>query len=369
MKTPDLNQRIAQHYLPQIAMPLKFGENGVFFWFPGSGMTTILKDIFTNKGLLKSHLGKLASQLHVTEFFGHLADKKDLVSLLNEAGFANYTELKESCLKLLDSGHEVVYLVGRIDDFTESERVRILKTFVKLNSLNSRRVHILYHSIDKPWFVKALTDHPELMVLANRMEIVPMLAGDLLKLYIQQRAEEYGYKVSEEEYRRVAETYGGVLQLSKEYLRSQGNTSLIELKLKLLWDKLPKAYLEALEQALAGEPVKRKSTAISDLEQLGILGLSLFEAHKGILNIDSAQILGRTLTSEEIALWNHCKRHPSQLISKDMVTDLLRPEQSDTLSFWALDKAISRFRTKLAKSGVDPEIFKTVKGKGYIWQS
>jgi hypothetical protein len=367
MKLSDLDKKLAEYYLPQIMEPIKYGENAVFFWFPGAGMTTILRDMFEDKILLRKSLGKLSSQVRIIQFWGHLADKKDSDSLLNEAGFANYSELKSSCTKLLNEGNELVYVVSRIDEYSDKEKLSILRLFLKLNSLNPRRVHIIFNSMNRPWFIKTLNQNAELMVLANRMEIVPVLKGALLDKYIKQRSDEYEYVVSSDEIKKISETYGGVLQITKEFLRSKGDLKTLELKLRVIWNALPKTYRQALKKQISGDSSKDTEEAISDLEKFGVLNLKLLSNHKKILDINPNEILRKIFTKEELNLWNYCRSHSGEFISKDTVINILRPENSNETSFWAIDKAISRFRKKLAKSGVDPEIFKTLKGKGYIW--
>jgi DNA-binding response OmpR family regulator len=48
---------------------------------------------------------------------------------------------------------------------------------------------------------------------------------------------------------------------------------------------------------------------------------------------------------------------------------MLRPENGEDISLWAIDQAVSRFRKKLAEAGTDPELLKTIKKKGYIWSN
>lgn len=347
---------------------IKYAENGVFFWFPGSGTTTVLKDTFAHKPLLTKELGKLSEQIKVFEVFGHIADKKTSSSLFESMGFASFSDLKTACLNELDQGYELVYLIGRIDDFTEKEKLDILKQFLKLSAFNPRRVHLQFHTIDKPWFLKMLSKHPELMLLTNRMQTMPILKGKLLDEYIEQRAQEFGYKVSEPERIQIAKTYGGILQLTKEFLRAHGNTKIVELKLKVLWSLLPKAYCEFIQAKISNNKPSYQPDITADLHELGVFDLKLFSEHQGALFTDSAQTLQRMLTMHELKLWQYLQRHNSELISRDIVIDLLRPENADEITFWALDKAVSRFRIKLAKSGIDPDLLKTVKGKGYIWQ-
>src|SRR3989344_6005316 len=127
MGLSKLDYSIAAYYAPKILTPLKYGENGVFFWFPGSGMTTIVRDIFSEKTLLRKHLAGLTTRIKVIQFWGHLADKKTTQELIRSAGFVDYQKLEDECKKILDKGDEVVCIIGRIDDYPQIEKVKILK--------------------------------------------------------------------------------------------------------------------------------------------------------------------------------------------------------------------------------------------------
>lgn len=363
MKISSLDKEIINLYLERLLNPIKYGENSIYFWFPGTGMTTTLYDIFRNRSILKKSLGNLTSQLKFDEFYGHLAEKKTLMSLLNFKGYTSPNQLISHCESLLDEGNEAVYLLGRIDDFKQKEKIAILKLFVKLASINPRRVHILFNTIDKPWFIQVLKKHPELLILANRMHTMPIISGKLLSKYIKEKSKNYGYDISRDDFSKVEKTYGGILQLTKEYLRSKGNIQNLELKFKLLWDILPKQYQEVLKQN------SNDFESINDLKELGVLNLEVFNSHKNVLDINPEEVLRKVLTEEEFNLWRYAATHHNELLSKDLVVRILRPKNSNETSLWAIDKAVSRFRIKLAKAHIDPSIFKTVKRKGYIWKA
>ena len=57
---PDMDTVLAGAYAQQLLLPIKYGENGVFFWIPGSGMTTIVQTVFISKNILAKHLSGLA---------------------------------------------------------------------------------------------------------------------------------------------------------------------------------------------------------------------------------------------------------------------------------------------------------------------
>lgn len=238
-----------------------------------------------------------------------------------------------------------------------------------MHSINPRRVHILFHTINKPWFTDAIQKNPELVAIANKMVIMPILKDKLLDQYIKTRAKQYQFDLTEVDVIRISKLYGGILQLTKEYIRSKGDYSVLELKLKMLWNAIPKSYREILEQNMTHDIPMNKAVDFIDLEKFGILDLNAFNIHKSVLNINSEKIILSLLTSGEKELYKYFNEHKGALVDKDKVIELLRPDKKMDVSLWSIDKAISRFRVKMQKSSIDPSVFKTIKGKGYIWES
>jgi len=196
---------------------------------------------------------------------------------------------------------------------------------------------------------------------------MPILKDDLLLQYIQDKSTQYQFSVDKQLLKQVMETYGGILQLTKEYLRAREELGTLELKLRIIWGCLPKSYQQVIENQISTNSTKIKSLAGKDLTEMGVKDLKVFKEHRRVLNQNPNYLLPKLLTPEELKLWKYCETHPKELVGKDQLIEIIRTENSDEVSFWAIDQAVSRFRKKLARAGIDPELFKTVKGKGYIW--
>lgn len=348
MGLSNLDIDLASQYLPHIMGPIKYGENGAYFWVPGCGMTTILFDIVKNKNLWKPYLQGLTSRIRVFEFWGHLASKKTTMGLLGD-----YSSLKTKFEKVLDQGNEVVCFLGRIDDYPEEDKLQILKLFVRLNAINRRRIHILFQGFDKPWFEKAVASNSDLLTLANTIKIMPVPNQTFMEKYIEQKSKEFGYSVDTKD---VTDTYGGMINLVKEYLRSNGRLNNLELKLKINWAVMPETYKKSI---LNGK-------VYPDLVEFGIWGLEAFKKHRHVLT-DVGQSVLNVLTTRESQFYEYLLSHKGETLSKDLIISLLRSENTDEVSLWTIDQAISRFRKKLAQCGIDPAQLKTLKGKGYVW--
>lgn len=367
MRLNTVDLKLAKSYAKDLLDPIKHGENATLFWWPGSGMTTIIKDILSSREILNENLGQLLNSMEIYQLWGHLSEKKTLLKLLESAGFDSVDSIAQRIHKSLKSGTEITFILGRIDDYSNTEKTKILQLFVKLVSINPRRVHLTFNLVDKVWFKSHLQNHKETLILANTMKIIPIPHETLLLDYIHDRADKYNVNIEEGDVKYIADTYGGILQLTKEYLRSSRDTTNIDVKLRLQWDFLPKRYQKAIKSTIQGEKVADVET-INDLKAFGVSNLQLFNIHSHILDIDPERKVLTILTDGEKKLLNHFKSNTRALVDKDTVAELLRPDSYVETTHWAIDKAVSRFRKKLLKSGIDPEKLTTVKGKGYIWQ-
>ena len=81
--------------------------------------------------------------------------------------------------------------------------------------INKRRVHIILNLLNKPWWNKILTSHPEFIALGNRMEIIKTLPDNLLDIYIHQNSQKFGLALTQENISSLIKDYGGILKLIK----------------------------------------------------------------------------------------------------------------------------------------------------------
>jgi hypothetical protein len=356
-KLSSLDMAIAAHYAEAILRPIRYGENGMFFWWPGSGIGTIVEDCFRSTILRKKYLGGLHSRIKVLLFWGQLTELKTAESLLDLEGFPTIKKLMEFCKYTVRKGNEVVCVVGRFDNYPENEKVTILRTFLRLHAAYVHRVHILIQSCDKPWFESLIRQNSEFLALSNTIEVMPVLSGKILEKYIETRAKEFGLLVSEKTKKYLIKTYGGILQLVKEYLRSAGRVNTLEVKLAAGWQALPGTYKDAIKQA----------KVLPDFKLFRVDKLQVFQVHRTVVCNNFEENLSKLLTVEEQILWKKLKANLGKVMLRHEVAGILRPSNTEDISEWAIDQAMSRFRKKLIEAGVDSDVLKTLKGKGYIW--
>lgn len=368
MGQKDIHDQVNSFFAPQLLKPLKYGENGVFFWIPGSGMSTIVRNVFTSKILLQKHLSGFAKNVKILLLWGDIAESSSLIGLLNSQGFSDFAALEQQVLSWLKSGREVAIVAGFIDIFPEAEKLSLLRHLLRLSAHNRRRVHLIFHSVNKPWFEAQLANRSELFTLANSLEIVPLISGDLLSRYISEFSATYGFSLSAKQRQNLASTYGGILQLVKEYLRSHGPSPLLDTKIRADYQLFPASYRQEIEDHLFHSRSRIHSSAYRDLCEFQAWDLQIFSKHRHILNSDPARLLDQNLTPSEKSFWQQLSSHPGKVFSKEDTINLLRGEHPEDVSLWAADQAVSRFRKKLLRAGLDPSHLKTLKGRGYLWQ-
>jgi hypothetical protein len=362
-----LDTKIALYYAQKLVKPIKYGESGVFFWFPGGGMTSEVRDVFGGKAILRQVLGGLASRLVVCQLWGHICLDKTAVGLLQAAGYESFTQLEKMAEETVQKGKELVVVIGRIDDFGDSEKISILRQILKVNSINRRRIHVIINSYDKPSFERILADYPELLSLGNCLEIMPVLTGNLLSEYVETRCGEFEFAASAKTKEMIKKDYGGWLRVTKEFIRSKGLPGNLELKLGMMWKSIPADYRGELLKAVKNR-AGYKSKVWEDLEKFGVTELQVFTKHKQVFVDNPELALSSYLTQAEMAFWTYVTAHAGQVVEKETVIELLRPNNTDEVSLWVVDQAMSRFRKKLARVGVDPDQLKTIKGRGYKWR-
>lgn len=208
-------------------------------------------------------------------------------------------------------------------------------------------------------------------ILANNIKYIPVISGELLENYIKTRSIEFGIDLNQKETDFIKHYTGGILQLTKEYLRNYNKPNLMELKIRGVWARIPKSYREVILKIFSGNKLSTpndKNTKQA-LALLGVSNLKVFKQKINILEPHSTKNLERALTHKELEIYKLFTSSKGKVIAKDQIAKIIWGENFlDNYSDWGVDQTISRFRKKISTSSIDPEILKTLKGKGYIWQ-
>ena len=74
------------------------------------------------------------------------------------------------------------------------------------------------------------------------------------------------------------------------------------------------------------------------------------------------------LSSAEFRLLDAFVSHPRRVLSRDQLLDLVRGNTADVIDR-SIDLAVSRLRQKLGDSPRDPQLIRTVRGEGYLFDA
>ena len=346
-------------------------------WFPGAGKTKILKDLLSNKKILKSYLEKLYGRVKFIEYSGietenssHQEILNSILSSLSNSKLDNSDQLNQiisNCQQLIDQGYEVVLVGNELEILSEKEYEKTLTSIARIVLANKTRIHSILNIKNKNMFNKALERYSFLLSIANKIETVPVLSEQLLSKYIKEKATYFEKKMSPSEAKRIENYTGGILLLTKELIRNYPEEGELDLKLVGCCKHLSKKALELLTGQIKtfGQEVERTE---AELKRMRIWGLGIFTDKINLLESNPRKTLKRILTDKENTVITHLSRNKGRLLTKENVAlKIWGKKDNIDYSDWAVDQFISRLRKKLAKAGIDPEVLKTVKGRGYKW--
>jgi len=117
-----------------------------------------------------------------------------------------------------------------------------------------------------------------------------------------------------------------------------------------------------LRRAVPAEPTQATQEAAPSLEVLEFVGWRLDISRRRLLSPDGVLV---EMTSGEFDLLLAFLRHPHQVLSRDQLLDLARGRVSGPFDR-TIDVQVGRLRRKLESDPKNPEMFKTIRGGGYM---
>jgi DNA-binding winged helix-turn-helix (wHTH) protein len=206
-----------------------------------------------------------------------------------------------------------------------------------------------------------ILENPSVYSLANRIKIMPLISGGVLKTYIHQRATEYKKQLSDKDIENISQSTGGLLFLTREIIRNFPNEGLLNERLLSIWKKIPQRYKTAFESK---DRIQDK-----DLESFGVSKLNLFKSRIEFLNSNPEKLMVNSLNETELNIYKIFKSNKGRLVTRDQVAKTIWGNNfEEQYSDWAIDQTISRFRKKIGTFHILKESVKTIKGKGYKWR-
>ena len=372
--------KIAQFYAPYVLGSLKYGENRLCTWFPGSGKTNAISDLFSSSHILKTHLKNLYPRLVFVHFSAidsdlglaneilqrliYKLDPKSPNSLVSNPS----QKIVDICQQIIDQGKEVVFVGNEIESLDQTEYQKLVNSLARIVLCQKSRIHSILNLKNKDRFNLALSKNNSLFTLANSQVHIPLLRGNLLDELLEKIIANYHRDIPASAYIDISQKTGGVLTLTKELLRNYPEPGELDLKfndcLKHLSTEYKKVFQLLIEKHHRLPVIYRK--AKKELENIGALHLTIFRQKYSYFGSNPKTTLKKLINPVEQKILQLFDKNQGKLVTRDQLINTLS-DPTREYSDWAIDQIISRFRKKMSLSGIDPSDLTTVKGKGYKW--
>jgi hypothetical protein len=368
-----IDKDIANFYAPKFLEGLKYGENQVNIWFPGSGKTVIINDILSDKNLLKDILGKSSSRLEIIQYSCSNTLNPTAESILIEIAKKLKVEISADkdniildiinhCKDIVDKKDKIFVFVGtKYEDMELQEFKKLLVSISRIVSENRRCFFSILNIVDREILQKIVSEKPSAHAIITRVKTMPLISGKLLESYIRQRFKEYNKIVSQSDINMISSKTGGILFLTRELIRNFPNEGQLNERLLSIWGKLSVKYRELLLNNIGNQE--------GDLFEIGATNLSIFKSKIEFLESDPEKSMLNQLNETELGLYRLFKSKKGNLITRDQIAQVIWGKKyEERYSDWAIDQTMSRFRKKIQKYYLPKETVKTIKGEGYKWK-
>ncbi len=219
--------------------------------------------------------------------------------------------------------------------------------------------------------------------------IFPLYPKDAIDGYIKTLTADWGMTVKQHQKDAIFEVCGGNIWLATDILRTLRtfphqtildclNTESFQKKMRIFWESLPPVHRACLTYGPKNDAASK--IAHKELEKFGFFKLpgyleTLIEQKKRqAFAIEAARV---TFRGDDITtLFSRGERRilalfyatPGEPVGRDALGEAFwQKEAPEKHSDWALDKLMSRLRTKIIKTQL-PCSIDTVRGKGYVYR-
>jgi len=243
---------------------------------------------------------------------------------------------------------EVILVFNKLENYPATEIEIISRFLSKIASLNPYRIHLSLHLTFNKDLEKYLTGLGKIANLTGPFT-VPLPDSQEAQEILTKLARQNNLSLSPKQIKKIISRTGSHVVLIRTAIREiLGNKNLLKnvslvsktsgfnLKLKALNETLP----QNLQRKTDGELSVKNSGEISDLSKTQEKILEAFIQKK------------------------------NNILLRDDIAQIIWGENSfDKFSDWAINKTVSRLRSKLIAHGYPSEILTTIKGRGYQYVS
>lgn len=402
-----------------ILEPVKRGESALVRWFPGHGKTVLLSHIFTNKTLLKENLGSFYERFlfvridgylfflqNLTDFFtnvlktlseeldlrGVKTDKRILKSNISHSLILTIKTIINLCKIATDHNSEVIFVIDAIDEFSQANLKEMFSCWEYIIESNRTRIHT-HININKRDIIDQCVKQSGLM---QNIIFIPLPEREECKYFISFYAKLWKLQLDEKIIENIFKFCGHDTVLVKEALRicnkkdaepiDFSSEPTLLLKAKNDYEQLGIKEKEVIESKLNSNIIDLNSKKIAQelvyanfwdknyhipqlfaqsiIDNKNIKNLVL-DSKKGKLFFGDIDLSKKLWGSEYNILLLLFKRK-GRIVSRDEIAERLWGNKMlDLYSDWAIDKAVSRLRTKLTALSFSYQI-STRKKEGFI---
>lgn len=418
MDRPPLSSKYMIEIAEAILEPIRRGESACIRWFPGHGKTIRLHQIFSDKKLLQHVLGKYFDRFVVVEVNSAIYTLPDLPTFFLNVYASLQEEFKlrtargqsyqphplartpvtvalviAQIIRLarltVEEGLEVVFIIDSIDEFPTDVLAGMLAGWASIAEANRERIHT-HINVNRREIIEHATE-PVLLQNIVHIGLPPKKECDY---YISFYVREWGLKISKIQIAHIYKVCGHDLGLIKEALRMyKKNGTQVDLRMESTIALKAKAEFKLFssQEQQAIEARVNTNAAPPALTQTvrGLTNANFWDASQKlpeifehvILHRDKLQTLSFDTTHSILTLGdiNLKKKFSSSehnvlvalykqkgtVVSRDEVAQSLWGEQMlDRYSDWAIDKVISRLRSRIVSLHIPCQIM-TMKKKGF----
>lgn len=404
--------RIAQRILE----PVKNDESGTVVWFPATGKSIILSEIFNSRRTLKEELGdrfdktlfllvdvnSIITEARVVGFFQLLLlsmrpkAHQIGISFQNEIGLLQ--EIKYRCQQLLKRGLRIVFVIDDIETVSFPDQERIIQGIANLICVNRNRVHAVLNLVNLDT-LPILEKNQKNYTLLQNLIFIPLPTKEETKHFIDVFQGRWNFKPSSKE-KEILSNFEGNNLLTKAALRILKRQKIltlkqlldqreIKLKAQIFFNQIGKKEKQVLERVVFRQEEKQRlGFAKNYLTEIGVLrkGGRRVTIHPPILdylvkiNNQGAKIqinekgeivfgacrLSRILSPREYRFLELLYQNRGKVCFREKVAkQLWGKNYLDRYSDWNLDQVVSRARQKLSSVGIPRGKIATKKGKGW----
>lgn len=343
---------IVKEYANQLAGllygPVKTGSNSLFIWPIGNAKNLHLPEIL--KSSYKQAELKAQSR-HVEIFYFNC--NEDLTATLQSFKFTllksftrssgrptNPDYLKE--FLLARSSEKDLYLIFNNIEIYSGENLKQVIAFIRqLVSLRPTRIHAQFHIRQTGNVDDLLTTISQTSLNQETIEI-PLPESTHAKTIIEGIVKNSSLELDKHTTDLLFKITGPHIFLIRTAIR---------ILLKNGTDKKTILSLNTNPEFLIKKSVLEKKNTVNSLASSNLLEIT-------------------NLTKKERQIMAGFLDNPSGFLTRDQLSEIIWKEKSvEKYSSWAIDKIISRLREKIFLAGYSFGVIKTIKGKGYRYES